>query len=444
MLRGIAEPLSRLGGSSRLGLLLATVLAIATGGLIVLALGQVQADPANQPLLGQTRSVVTVNTSIPAGSEIRADMLEVSDISVDAVLSGAIADPSEVVGRFARIPILTGEQVVSGKIVNSAAEGEGLPFVIPTGMRAMAISVNKVVAAGGLIRPGDRVDIFAIQEFDQIDPITRSVEQATTRAVIIAQNIEVLAVEQALVRVLPSEGNVERDVESGTLVDQAEADPTSTVTTLALTPAQAARILVAQEIGSIRLAVRAAGDDATVSASDGASLETSLLAPVDDSRNITYLVPAGLRAFSIEVDKVIGVGGLLRPNDLVDIVAVFDTDNATGELIASRATTLAQGIKVLAVEQALENRTAATDADGAPIDQPAPQPSADVVTLAVTPELAQQILLAEVHGVLRLSARPVGDAEPLEVQDTVLTAQGATDSFNEDSFGGAELRSEDQ
>lgn len=441
MLRGIAAPFSHLGGSSRLGLLLATVLAIATGGMIVLALGEVESQPASPTLAGQTLTVVTVNQSIPAGAEIDAEMLSLVPISVDAVLSGALTDPAEAVGHFARIPILAGEQVVTGKIVNSAIEGDGLPFVIPTGMRAMAISVNKVVAAGGLIRPGDRVDIFAIQQTEQVDPITRAVQQVGTQAVIIAQNVEVLAVEQELVRVLPSEGNAERDPLSGTLVDQAEADPSSTVTTLALTPAQAAQILVAQEEGAIRLAVRAAGDAATVSASDGASLESSLLSPVDEARNITFIVPEGMRAMSLEIDQVVGVGGLLRPNDLVDILAVFDTEDTAGALVASRATTLAQGIRVLAVEQALENRSAAAGASDAPLDQPAVQPTADVITLAVTPELAQQILLAAVHGVVRLSARPVDDTEPLDLTDTVLTAEGTTGTSDEitDDIGGAQL-----
>ena len=372
MLRGIIEPLSNLGGSSRLGLLLATGLAVVTGALIFIALGQVESDPAVAPGTGQTLSIVTATQSVPAGTEITAGMLAVTLISADAVLNGALSDPSEVIGRFTRIPILAGEQMLSSKIVNSAIEGEGLPFVIPVGMRAMAIGVDKIIAAGGLIRPGDRVDIFAIQEIRETNPITKDVDRVGTRSVIIAQNIEVLAIEQEILRVLPTEGNIERDAATtGTLVDQAEADPSGTVATLALTPAEAANILVALEDGSIRLVVRAAGDTAIVSADDGATLESSTLLPVDEARNVTFIVPAGMRAMAISVDKVIGVGGLLRPNDLVDILAVFDTENGSGDLVAARATMIAQAIKVLAVEQALENVGGeAIAVDGPPTSPP--------------------------------------------------------------------------
>lgn len=444
MLRGITEPLSSLGGSSRLGLFLAMVLAVITGALIFIALGQVKSEPAVVPGTGQTLSIVTATESVPAGTQITAGMLAITLISADAVLTGALADPSEVIGRFTRIPILAGEQMLSSKIVNSAVEGEGLPFVIPVGMRAMAISVNKIVAAGGLIRPGDRVDIFAIQDIRETNPITRDVDRVGTRSVIIAQNIEVLAIEQEILRVLPTEGNIERDpTTTGTLLDQADADPSGTVATLALTPGDAANILVALQDGEIRLAVRAAGDTAIVSADDGAKLESSTLLPVDEARNITFLVPAGMRAMAINVDKVIGVGGLLRPNDLVDIIAVFNAENSNGDLVAARATTMAQAIKVLAVEQALENVGGEALAVNGPADQPAAQPGATVVTLAVTPELAQQILLAAEHGQVRLSARAPGDTEIVEISDTILFAQGTTADAAADEAGVADLRPEE-
>ena len=425
MLRGIAEPLSNLGGSSRLGLFLAMGLAVATGALIFVALGQAKSEPVVLPGAGQTLSVVTTVESIPAGTEITAGMLAITPISVEAVLTGALQDPAEVIGRFTRIPILAGEQLVSGKIVNSAADGTGLPFVIPVGMRAMAIEVDKVVAAGGLIRPGDRVDVFAIQEIRATDPVTRDVERVGTRSVIIAQNIEILAVEQELLRVLPSEGNSERDPAiTGTLPDQPEAVPAGTVATLALTPAEAAKILVALEDGDIRLAVRAVGDTSVVTAADGADLESNSLLPVDDSRNITFLVPTGMRALAIEVDKVVGVGGLLRPNDRVDVLAAFSAEQseATDGIAVDWSVTVAQYVEVLAVEQALSNVAGERLAtDGTPSPQPAAQPDATVVTLAVTPEMAQAILLAETEGTIRLSARAPGDTEILDLPDAFAT-----------------------
>ncbi len=46
--------------------------------------------------------------------------------------------------------------------------------MIPSGMRAMAIGFDKIIGTGGLIRPGHRVDVFAIEELNETDSVTGS------------------------------------------------------------------------------------------------------------------------------------------------------------------------------------------------------------------------------------------------------------------------------
>ena len=50
--------------------------------------------------------------------------------------------------------------------------------------------------------------------------------------------------------------------------------------------------------------------------------------------------------------------------------------------------------------------------------QPAAQPNATVVTLAVSPEIAQAIFLAEEEGSIRLSVRAPGDDEVRPIAST--------------------------
>jgi Flp pilus assembly protein CpaB len=79
-----------------------------------------------------------------------------------------------------------------------------------------------------------------------------------------------------------------------------------------------------------------------------------------------------------------------------------------------------QNVQVLAVAQevaeALPEETESEDTTGGEsqpvLPEPAdPNPDATNVTLAVTPEQAQKLALAEEMGVLKLSLRPVGETE---------------------------------
>lgn len=173
-------------------------------------------------------------------------------------LAGALTSLDAAIGQVARIPIYSGEQVIAGKLT-AAPLGEGLAYVVPPGMRAMAVEVNKVVAAGGNVRPGERVDVFAVIETTRED--ATGARQSVQQSLLLAQNVEVLAVEQRIIERAP--GATSSD---GTLADQPEPDPAATVVTLALPPDVALRVLLADERGAIRLAVRPAGEDATVPA----------------------------------------------------------------------------------------------------------------------------------------------------------------------------------
>jgi len=242
-----------LGGSSRLGLLLALILAVITGALVYAATNSGEEEAPLQAG-GETVLVVTAARDIPAGRVITPEMLTLTRVDGGALLSGAFRDTEAVVGQVARIPIYAGEQLIPAKLASEPAR-DGLGYVVPPGMRAMAVEVDKVIGAGGLVRPGDRVDILAVLDLEYGD-VASGRTLTLPEAVIVAQNVEVLAVEQALEnRPAAAEGD------EGTLVEQPEPNPEATVVTLALTPELMQRVFLAEEIGTIRLAVRPAGED---------------------------------------------------------------------------------------------------------------------------------------------------------------------------------------
>jgi pilus assembly protein CpaB len=101
----------------------------------------------------------------------------------------------------------------------------------------------------------------------------------------------------------------------------------------------------------------------------------------------------GMRAVSIEIDRVKGVSGLVQPGDLVDVIAI---PPRTGNGPPPPAATILRGVRVLALGNTLEYSSAT----------PSPQEAnATTVTLEVTPSQADLLAMADVDTTLRLALR---------------------------------------
>ena len=121
---------------------------------------------------------------------------------------------------------------------------------------------------------------------------------------------------------------------------------------------------------------------------------------------LSNLLTPGMRAVTIKIDEIAGVGGFIMPGDRVDVVLTRDAGNieevkgnaqgASGSKIATEV--VIEAAKVLSVGQAADERATTPKV-------------ADSVTLEVTPEGAQKVTLARNIGKLSLSlrsARPAG------------------------------------
>src|SRR5690349_23271292 len=102
------------------------------------------------------------------------------------------------------------------------------------------------------------------------------------------------------------------------------------------------------------------------------------------------MLAPGKRAVTVRVDDVRGVAGFIQPGDLVDVVLIRTmAESRTND---SYSEVILQSAKVLAIDQITGERT----------EQPT---IAKAVTLEVTPEEAQKILLATNIGRLSLILR---------------------------------------
>jgi pilus assembly protein CpaB len=183
----------------------------------------------------------------------------------------AYTDLTQVVGRVTRYPIATNEEVLSTKVVSlesAAKTGDSLSYVIPEGRRAISIEVNQVISSGGLVLPGDYVDVIGVFNVNFRDGDQERTEEKYFSRIIL-QNIEVLAVAQTVVDTPPevgtttgTDGETATTDASGQRVRNTEAapEPKASTVTLSVTPQEAQLLFLAEENGVLRLAVRPYGD----------------------------------------------------------------------------------------------------------------------------------------------------------------------------------------
>lgn len=127
-------------------------------------------------------------------------------------------------------------------------------------------------------------------------------------------------------------------------------------------------------------------------------ITNSKLAPEGEGAGLGVLIPEGYRAMTVKVDDVVGVSGFVQPGSFVDVVAVITpiAQNPQGPI----SKIVLQNIKVLA--------------SGPKIDSPQNErePSkVSAVTLLVTPEQAEKLVLASNEGKLQLVMRNYSDQE---------------------------------
>jgi len=136
------------------------------------------------------------------------------------------------------------------------------------------------------------------------------------------------------------------------------------------------------------------------------TITTMKLAPEGMGGGLSAVIPEGYRAMTVKVDDVVGVSGFVMPGSYVDVVAVIvPTTQQGGEGQGPISKIVLQHIKVLA--------------SGAKIDSPENQrePTAvKAVTLQVTPEEAEKLVLAANEGKLQLVMRNYSDQESAETK----------------------------
>jgi pilus assembly protein CpaB len=176
---------------------------------------------------GQLATVVVAARDLPLGTVLGEEDLQLVEWPAGAVPVGFSSAKEEVIGRSLIYGVQMNEIILSGKLADSGLLGI-LPL-IPPGMRAASIAVDKVVGVAGFVTPQTKVDVILIMTPPgSEDPVGQ----------LILQNIQALA-----------SGEEIRESEDGTPV-------TVQVVTLLVSPAEFEKLALADAQGEIRLALR--------------------------------------------------------------------------------------------------------------------------------------------------------------------------------------------
>jgi pilus assembly protein CpaB len=272
----MAKSITAAGGStSRRMLLLALVAGIVAAILVYVALTRESESTGGGAAGGAASTVpaVVAKQDIPARTKITTAMVGLRQMPVDNRSELAYTDVSEVVGRVTRYPIATSEQVLTTKVValeGAAATGDSLSYIIPEGRRAISIEVSEVVSSGGLVLPGDYVDVIGVFDVEFSNATGQKETEDKYFSRVILQNVEVLAVAQTLVDAAPEAGTAtEADGEPGAAEPTSEQrarnteaapEPKADTVTVSVTSQEAQLLFLAEENGTLRLAVRPYGD----------------------------------------------------------------------------------------------------------------------------------------------------------------------------------------
>jgi pilus assembly protein CpaB len=237
-----------------------------------------------------TVDVLVAARSLPAGTLMKEEDFTPRAVPSADVPQNALTNSPEIRiglrGALLRRYLDSGSVLMVRDVLHPRDRGF-LAAVLAPGARAISIGVDAITGNGGLIWPGDRVDVILTQELNEKDAsVTRRVVGET-----VLNDVRVVAVDQSIAQGAVATG------------DNATGRVAHTVT-LEVTLQQAERTAVADRLGKITLAIRSAdgemnvtghgtlvyGGDVSAALTDGGAAAPPRMRVIEgkDARDVTF------------------------------------------------------------------------------------------------------------------------------------------------------------
>src|SRR5215831_5877526 len=184
----------------------------------------------------QLAAIVVSGADFTAGMPIRPEMLKLAPWPVGSIPDGAFVNINDIFRgtttpeeRVALKVVKTGEPILRTNISGFGGRAT-MSREVARGMRAVSISINDVSGVAGFILPGDHVDVMLTRQVLNGGPEPLATD-------VILQNITVLGIDQ--------------------LTDQERDKPqVARTVTVEVTTEQAQKLALAQQAGTLSLALR--------------------------------------------------------------------------------------------------------------------------------------------------------------------------------------------
>ena len=226
----------------------------------------VVATPTPTPV--STRQVVAMR-DIPPRTLITRAMVREEETETPAPT--AFSSMNDVIGKLSNADsIQAGQPLEFGSVITPLQRVIPANFEVPAGLRAVAVYVDPNSTAAGLVDIGDRVDVISTykQSFDKQS--TERYEQvyvgskSFTTGRTVAQDLLVLAVDPSIQKpppvptpsLAPGATPAVPPVAGAAATPVPTPVPTKVRVVLATTPAGAARLVAAQDSGTLHLTIR--------------------------------------------------------------------------------------------------------------------------------------------------------------------------------------------
>lgn len=225
-------------------LIVALLIAVATGLLARGAMTKKAAAPVSAEAPQQTMDILVAAKDLPVGTLLRADDIKWQSWPKTDQTAGLLVKDKDsmesAVGAVVRQGMRTGEPLMTGRIVRKGDQGF-MAAVLNPGMRAISVALTPVSGVAGFVFPGDHVDVIVTHEVGRksdMDANTHKVAETLLR------DVRVLALDQ--------QSN-----------DQTREPKVAKIATLEVSSKQAEEIAVAADMGMVSLALRSleAGPD---------------------------------------------------------------------------------------------------------------------------------------------------------------------------------------
>ena len=187
-----------------------------------------------------TQPVYVAVNDIALGDLLNASMVKLEQWPKGKIPAGAISRLEDAEGRRARTKLFAGEPIQDHRLLGKGASEQGATALIPKGYRVVPVKVDSVTGGSSLILPGDRVDVMV----HLVKDMNRDIQETVTRTIL--QDIKVFAVDSIV--------DLEKEKEPGKTIS-------AKTISLLVTPEQAAKVMLASQLGNVNLVMRSPEDD---------------------------------------------------------------------------------------------------------------------------------------------------------------------------------------